>query len=240
MTFLVATLITEGKAKQLYTTENEEVVRVHYLNQATALNGKRKESVAEKGLVNNEIDSLIFNYLNESGIKTHFIEKISASDQLVYKMQMVPLEVVIRNFASGSFQKKFQVAYLKPFDRPVHEYYLKSDALDDPFINESQIQALALATPADLAVISRLAEQVNMALRQLFAKIDIDLVDFKLEFGKTPDGEIRVADEISPDSCRLVDQETHQSLDKDVFRHRSGDVMSGYRTVLDRLLAVLN
>lgn len=237
---VLATLIATGKAKQLYTTDNDDIIRVHYLNQATALNGKRQEAIPEKGLVNNAIDSLIFNYLNDKGIPTHFIEKISESDQLVRKMTMIPLEVVVRNFASGSFQRKFKVPYLQRFEMPIHEYYLKSDALDDPFINDSQIVALQLATTEELSQISRLADQVNSLLQKLFAAADIDLVDFKLEFGKTADEQILLADEISPDSCRLVDQATGESLDKDVFRKRTGDMMTGYHVVLDRLSAVIN
>lgn len=236
----MATLISEGKAKQLFTTENPNEILVHYLNQATALNGKRKEHVSDKGLVNNQIDSLIFSYLGQQGIATHFIKQVSQSDQLVKKMTMIPLEVVIRNFASGSFQRKFDTAYLLPFTQPVQEFYYKSDRLDDPFINDSQIHALGIATPEQLAIIRDQALQVNEALTKLFASANIDLVDFKLEFGTDSEGNLILGDEISPDSCRLVDADTHESLDKDVFRKHTGNVMDGYRTVLSRLQATVN
>lgn len=235
----MATLISEGKAKQLLTTENPEEIQVHYLNQATALNGKRKEHIDDKGVVNNQIDSLIYTYLGQQGITTHFIKQLSPSDQLVKKMTMIPLEVVIRNYASGSFQRKFNTDYLTAFEQPVQEFYYKSDELDDPFINDSQIHALAIATPEQLAQIRDQAFKVNEALTRLFAAADITLVDFKLEFGFDAQQNLILGDEISPDSCRLVDATTHDSLDKDVFRKHTGDVMDGYRTVLSRLQATV-
>lgn len=235
----MATLISEGKAKQLLTTENPEEIQVHYLNQATALNGKRKEHIDDKGVVNNQIDSLIYTYLGQQGITTHFIKQLSPSDQLVKKMTMIPLEVVIRNYASGSFQRKFNTDYLMAFEQPVQEFYYKSDELDDPFINDSQIHALAIATPEQLAQIRDQAFKVNEALTRLFAAADITLVDFKLEFGFDAQQNLILGDEISPDSCRLVDATTHDSLDKDVFRKHTGDVMDGYRTVLSRLQATV-
>ncbi|KZL39206.1 phosphoribosylaminoimidazolesuccinocarboxamide synthase [Secundilactobacillus collinoides] len=234
---MLATLIKEGKAKQLFTTEDENVIRVHYMNQATALNGKRKEQIADKGEVNNQIDSLIYNYLQSKGIETHFIKQIDDSDQLVKKMTMIPLEVVIRNYASGSFQRKFDTEYLLPFKTPVQEFFYKSDRLDDPFMNDSQILALSIADESQLKTIREQALKVNDALTELFANAGITLVDFKLEFGFDPDGKLILGDEISPDSCRLVDAKTHESLDKDVFRKHTGDVMDGYRTVLSRLQA---
>ncbi|WP_461243756.1 phosphoribosylaminoimidazolesuccinocarboxamide synthase [Secundilactobacillus muriivasis] len=231
----MATLINEGKAKQLFETDDENVIRVHYLNQATALNGKRKEHVDDKGIVNNQIDCLIYNYLGQQGIPTHFIKQLSESDQLVKKMTMLPLEVVIRNRASGSFQRKFDTEYLASFDEPVQEFFYKSDRLDDPFINDSQIHALKIATKDQLKLVREQALKVNDALQALFDKAGITLVDFKLEFGFDADGNLILGDEISPDSCRLVDAKTHDSLDKDVFRKHTGDVMTGYRTVLARL-----
>jgi len=235
----LATLINEGKAKQLFTTDDPNIIQVHYLNQATALNGKRKEPVADKGVVNNQIDSLIFNYLNQQGIATHFIKQLSPSDQLVKKMKMVRLEVVVRNYASGSFQRKFDTDYLLKFDEPVQEFYYKSDRLDDPFINDSQIHALQIATPEQLSTMRDQVFKINQLLSQLFAKAGITLVDFKVEFGFDPDGNLILGDEISPDSCRLVDAQTHASLDKDVFRKHTGNVMDGYRTVLSRLEATV-
>ncbi len=154
-------------------------------------------------------------------------------------MTMIPLEVVIRNYASGSFQRKFNTDYLMAFEQPVQEFYYKSDELDDPFINDSQIHALAIATPEQLAQIRDQAFKVNEALTRLFAAADITLVDFKLEFGFDAQQNLILGDEISPDSCRLVDATTHDSLDKDVFRKHTGDVMDGYRTVLSRLQATV-
>ncbi|WP_408640996.1 phosphoribosylaminoimidazolesuccinocarboxamide synthase [Secundilactobacillus angelensis] len=233
----MARLINEGKAKQLFTTDDPNVIQVHYMNQATALNGKRKEHIDDKGEVNNQIDSLIFEYLNHLGISTHFIKRLSDSDQLVKKMKMIPLEVVIRNYASGSFQRKFDTEYLQKFEQPVQEFYYKSDRLDDPFINDSQIHALKIATPDQLGIMREQVYKINSALSKLFAAAGITLVDFKVEFGFDADGNLILGDEISPDSCRLVDASTHESLDKDVFRKHTGDVMDGYRTVLSRLEA---
>ncbi len=227
-----------GKAKAMYATNDPDVLWVEYLDQATALNGKRKVAIAQKGLLNNRISSLIFQDLAAHGIPNHFISQTSDYVQLVRRVTMLPLEVVVRNAASGSFERKFGVAHLTRLTPPVLEFFYKSDQLDDPAINDSQIHALKLATPATLAEVRRQALRVNQRLSEIFAEMGIQLVDFKLEFGLTAAGEVLLADEISPDSCRLVDQATHRSLDKDVFRHDLGELTPVYQEVLNRLATI--
>ena len=229
-------VIKEGKAKRFYETDEDGVVWVEYLDQATALNGKRKDHIEGKGSLNNQIDTILFENLMDNGIKTHFIKQVSSNEQLVKTMKMIPLEVVIRNAASGSFQRKFQIDYLKPLNPPVVETFYKSDSLDDPFINESQILALEIVTDEELNFITDYALKVNQVLSARYAQAGLKLVDFKLEFGKTNDGEIVLADEISPDNCRLVDQDTLASFDKDVFRKDTGDLVDVYSEVLRRLV----
>ncbi|MFD1455885.1 phosphoribosylaminoimidazolesuccinocarboxamide synthase [Levilactobacillus lanxiensis] len=231
-------LIYTGKAKAMYETNDPEVLWVEYLDQATALNGKRKVAIAQKGLLNNRIASLIFQDLAKHGIANHFITQQSAYVQLVRRVTMIPLETVVRNAASGSFERKFGVDHLRLFKEPVMEFFYKSDQLDDPFINDSQIVALNVASADTLAEMRRQAQLVNHRLQEIFGAMQVQLVDFKIEFGVTTDGKILLADEISPDSCRLVDQTTHESLDKDVFRKSSGDLTQVYTEVLKRLAAV--
>ncbi len=223
-----------GKAKRLYNTDDATVLWVEYLDQATALNGKRKEKIASKGALNNQIDCLLFNYLIQNGIATDFIRQVSATEQLIHPVKMIPLEVVVRNLASGSFQRKFATTYLQPLSRPIVELFYKSDALDDPFINDDQVEVLGLASAAELAAIKQLALQINQLLQSRFAQANLTLVDFKIEVGYLA-GQLVLADEISPDSCRLVDQTTQASLDKDVFRKQTGDLTTVYQEVLTRL-----
>lgn len=229
------TLIKEGKAKRLYQTNEKGYVWVEYMDQATALNGKRKDHVAGKGIINNQIDSLLFQLLAANGIKTDFVKQVSANEQINRVVDIIPLEVVVRNAASGSFQRKFAVPYLQKFEHPVVEYFYKSDELDDPAINTNQALALGVIKPGESQRLQELALQINQILKDRFEKANLELVDFKVEFGKTTDGEIILADEISPDSCRLVDLTTRQSFDKDVFRKKTGDLVTVYREVLDRL-----
>jgi len=238
MTIEKGALLYTGKAKKMYATNDPEVLWVDYLDQATALNGKRKVVVEQKGLLNNRISSLIFQDLAKHGIQNHFIAQPSAYVQLVKRVKMVPLETVVRNAASGSFERKFGVAYLQPLVPPVMEFFYKSDELDDPFINESQISALGLVSLENLAEMKRQAGQINQRLQAIFDEMGIQLVDFKVEFGLTMDGQVLLADEISPDSCRLVDKQTKKSLDKDVFRKNLGSLKTVYQEVLDRLSAV--
>lgn len=228
-------LIKEGKAKRLYNTDEDGYVWVEYMDQATALNGKRKDHIAGKGSVNNEIDCMLFELLIRNGIETDFVKKLSDNEQLNTEVKIIPLEVVVRNAASGSFMKKFAVPYLQEFDQPVVEFFYKSDELDDPTINASQAQALKIVQSGEVDELTDQALRINELLKTRFAQAGLQLVDFKVEFGKTADGTIILADEISPDSCRLVDLETKESLDKDVFRKNTGDLVTVYHEVLHRL-----
>lgn len=232
-------LIYTGKAKQMWTTEDEDVLRVVYMDQATALNGKKKDQIKGKGQVNNQISTLIFNYLKAKGIPTHFIKKLSETEELVKKVTIVPLEFVTRNIAAGHFASRFGVKEGTPFKQPVEETYYKSDELDDPFMNESQALALGIATKAELDYMWELSRKVDQLLIPLFAKANLQLVDFKLEFGRLADGTIVLADEFSPDNCRLWDLTTKAHMDKDVYRHDLGDLTPVYEEVLTRLEEVL-
>lgn len=229
------TLLYQGKAKAMYTTSDAEILWVEYLDQATALNGKRKVAIDRKGVLNNQIASLIFQDLAAHGIENHFIEQLTDRVQLVRRVAMIPVEVVVRNAAAGSFERKFGVDHLQTFANPVLEFFYKSDRLDDPFINDSQLIALQVATSDTLVEMRRQALLVNQRLTAIFTEMQIQLVDFKIEFGLTSAGKILLADEISPDSCRLVDCNSHESLDKDVFRKDLGDLTTVYQEVLARL-----
>ncbi|MBD5069490.1 phosphoribosylaminoimidazolesuccinocarboxamide synthase [Ligilactobacillus apodemi] len=232
-------VIYTGKAKQMWSTDDPEVLRVVYLDQATALNGKKKDEIKGKGQINNEISTLIFEYLTQKGLKTHFIKKLSATEELVRKVTIIPLEAVTRNIATGHFVTRFGIEDGTVFKTPVEETYYKSDALDDPFINESQTLALGLATKEELAQLWELSRQVNQLLSALFLKANMILVDFKLEFGRLSDGTLVLADEFSPDNCRLWDKETKAHLDKDVYRQDLGELTPVYEEVLNRLKVAL-
>jgi phosphoribosylaminoimidazole-succinocarboxamide synthase len=227
-------LIYEGKAKKLFKTEEEQELRVVYLDQATALNGLKKDAVAGKGELNNQITSLIFQELTKKGISSHFIKKLSKHEQLVRAVDMLPLEIVVRNTAAGSFSKRLGISEGEPLPFPIVEFYYKEDHLDDPFINEDHIQFLKIASTDEVEEIKQLALKVNLALRQIFEKVGIDLIDFKIEVGKD-EGTILLADEISPDTCRLWDLTTKEHLDKDVYRREIGELVPVYQEVLNRL-----
>lgn len=228
-------LLYQGKAKEMYTTTNPEVLWVHYMDQVTALNGKRKVRMADKGKVNCAISSQLFTDLRKEGIENHFIEQLGPTDQLVQRVQIIPLETVVRNYASGSFVKRYQVDYLQKFEQPVIEFFYKNDALDDPFLNDDDALALGVATSDQVTEIRQLARQVNQHLIQIFTKMNVQLVDFKLEFGLTTAGDVILADELSPDNCRLVDMKTKESLDKDIFRKGLGEMVPVYEEILQRL-----
>lgn len=230
-------LLYQGKAKKLFTTDDPEILWVEYLNQATAGNGAKKEHIAGKAELNNRITTLIFDELKRVGINSHLVKQISPTEQLVRKMTMVPLEIVQRNIAAGSFSKRLGVSEGTRLRQPVLEYYYKSDPLNDPFINDDDILALNLATPDQLKKISNLARSINTRLTELFARIDVQLVDFKIEMGTTSDGTLLLADEITPDTCRLWDlrAQTRQRLDKDIFRQNLGSILPAYHEILDRL-----
>ena len=225
----------EGKAKKVYKTDDENLYIVDYKDDATAFNGKKKGQIEGKGVINNKMSNYLMSLMEKEGIPTHFVEELSDRETVVKKVEIVPLEVIIRNIAAGSFSKRFGVEEGKALLNPTLEYCLKDDALDDPMINDYQITAIGAATKEDLATISDLTFKVNDFLKAYFAKLNIELVDFKIEFGKTPDGQIILADEISPDTCRLWDATTHEKLDKDRFRRDMGGVEEAYQEVSKRL-----
>ncbi len=228
-------LLYEGKAKQMYETDNKDLLLVKYMDQATALNGLKKDQVVGKGKMNNEITSLIFERLSAVGITNHFIKKLSKDEQLVKRVEMLPLEVVVRNVAAGSFSKRLGIPEGDLLAFPIVEFYYKADALDDPFINDQHVLLLSIASVDEIARIKEIALQVNKALQELFTESHILLVDFKIEIGKLPSGELILADEISPDTCRLWDATSKEHLDKDVYRRDLGDLIPVYQEVLDRL-----
>ncbi len=228
-------LLYEGKAKQLFETDDPEIIWVEYLNQATALNGAKKDQISGKGELNNRITGIIFDFLRKKGIKNHFIKHLSANEQLIQSVEIIPLEVVVRNVAAGSFSKRLAVSEGTPLKAPIVEFYYKNDELDDPMVNEDHIQFLKLATTDELIQLRQMALAVDQALVGLFDSIDIQLIDFKLEFGRRKDGSLLLADEISPDTCRLWDKKTKEHLDKDIYRRDLGDIVPVYQEVLNRL-----
>ncbi len=227
-------LIYSGKAKDVFSTDNDSELLMVYKDQATAFNGVRKEKIPGKGKLNCQISSYIFDYLIKNGIKTHLVKNVSDHEQLVLKTQLIPIEVVLRNKIAGSFAKKFGLEAGKDLSKPLIEFYYKSDELNDPFINDNQIESLDIATGEELEYIKDQTLKINSLLIDLFDQDDLDLVDFKLEFGRV-NGEIILIDEFSPDNCRLWDKTTHQSLDKDVFRKDEADLVETYTKVLNRL-----
>ncbi|MGE8207704.1 phosphoribosylaminoimidazolesuccinocarboxamide synthase [Heyndrickxia sp. NPDC080065] len=228
-------LLYEGKAKRIYGTEQEGVLWVEYKDSATAFNGEKKSEIAGKGQLNNEITSLIFEKLNEQGIESHFIEKISKHEQLVKQVSIIPLEVVTRNVVAGSLSKRLGIDEGTPLKHPIVEFYYKNDDLGDPLITEDHIKVLEIASMEELVLLRKHALKINEVLSNMFLELGIRLVDFKLEFGKDSQGEILLADEISPDTCRLWDADTNQKLDKDVFRRDLGDLTTVYQEILNRL-----
>lgn len=232
----------EGKAKKLYATDDPDVLWVEYMNQATAGNGAKKAQIEGKGALNNRITAVLFDLLKARGVDSHFVQSLSDTDQLVRRMDMYPLEIIMRNTAAGSFAKRYGVEEGTPLAKPILEFCVKNDELGDPFINDDGIVALGLATEEELAEISRQARAVNEALKDIFAKIDVQLVDFKIEEGKTSDGDILLADEITPDTCRLWDLKDGsgeiEHLDKDLFRRDLGNIIPAYEEILERLTAL--
>ncbi|MFJ7727253.1 phosphoribosylaminoimidazolesuccinocarboxamide synthase [Neobacillus sp. NPDC097160] len=228
-------LLYEGKAKRIYKTDEEDVVLVEYKDSATAFNGEKKAEIIGKGRLNNEITSLLFLKLKEQGIESHFIKRISQTEQLVKKVTIIPLEVVVRNVAAGSFSKRLGIEEGRPLSAPIVEFYLKDDALGDPLVTNDHIFELKAATAEEITILREKALEVNAVLSSFFAELGINLIDFKLEFGKDEQGQILLADEISPDTCRLWDQKTNEKLDKDVFRRDLGSLTEAYETILTRL-----
>lgn len=226
-------LIYTGKAKDIYTTsDDEDVIISVYKDQATMLNGARKETIKGKGVLNNQISSLIFTKLNEAGIATHFVKQLSENEQLNKKVDIIPLEVVLRNVTAGSFSKRFGVEEGIQLETPIVEFYYKNDDLDDPFINDEHVKFLGIASDEGIAYIKAETRRINELLKDWFNQIGLQLIDFKLEFGKDKDGHIILADEFSPDNCRLWDAEGHH-MDKDVFRRDLGNLTDVYEVVLE-------
>ena len=233
-------LLYEGKAKRIYATENPEIVLVQYKDSATAFNGEKFATIEGKGQLNNQITSLLFQELRASGIDSHFVEKISKNEQLVKRVSIIPLEVVVRNVAAGSFSKRVGMEEGIRLKRSIVEFYYKDDALGDPLITEDHIDILGLASEEEVAVLKRNALQINKKLTGLFASAGFKLVDFKLEFGKDSNGQILLAGEISPDTCRLWDEVSHAKLDNDVFRCELGSLTEAYKKILEKLEGLQN
>ncbi|MGO0056812.1 phosphoribosylaminoimidazolesuccinocarboxamide synthase [Streptococcus suis] len=230
-------LLYSGKAKDIYATADSDQIVAVYKDQATAFNGGKKEQITGKGRLNNLISSLIFEKLNEAGVKTHFIKRLSDTEQLNRKVEIIPLEVVLRNVTAGSFSKRFGVEEGIALSTPIVEFYYKKDELDDPFINDEHIAFLELASQDQIAYIKEETRRINGFLKDLFGQIGLTLVDFKLEFGVDSSGQILLADEFSPDNCRLWDADGNH-LDKDVFRRGLGELTDVYEVVLVKLQEV--
>ena len=226
----------EGKAKKVYASNDPEVVIVSYKDDATAFNGLKKGTIAGKGAINNRMTNNLMRRLEEKGVPTHYVEELSDREAAVKKVSIVPLEVIIRNISAGSFAKRYGVEEGIVFDEPTIEFSYKNDDLGDPLINDYHALALKLATKEEIELIKKYAFAVNDLLKGFMKEIGIDLVDFKLEFGKTSDGTIVLADEISPDTCRLWDEKTNEKLDKDRFRRDLGGAEEAYEEVMRRLM----
>ena len=226
----------EGKAKKVFATEDPALCIVSYKDDATAFNGLKKGTIAGKGVVNNRMSNLMMQLLEKSGVPTHFVEELSDRDTLVKKVKIVPLEVIIRNVSAGSFAKHYGVEEGIVFDEPTIEFSYKNDELGDPLLNSYHALALKLATKEEIETIKKYAFKVNEVLSEYFKTLGIRLVDFKLEFGRLEDGTIVLADEISPDTCRLWDIKANEKLDKDRFRRDMGGVEDAYKEVFKRLM----
>ena len=227
-------LLYEGKAKKVYTTEDPDVLIVDYKDDATAFDGQKKGTIVGKGAINNRMTNHIFKLFEKDGIPTHYIEELSDRETAVKKVEIIPLEVIIRNITAGSFAKKMGMEEGIVLKRPTLEFSYKNDDLHDPFINRYYALALDLATEEEINTIEKYAFQVNEIMKQYFGRLGIDLVDFKIEFGRYK-GQVILADEVSPDTCRLWDKETHEKLDKDRFRRDMGNVEDAYNEVFRRL-----
>jgi phosphoribosylaminoimidazole-succinocarboxamide synthase len=228
-------LLYEGKAKRIFRTDDEQTVLIEYKDSATAFNGQKKADITGKGRLNNEITSLLFLKLKDQGIQSHFIERLSETEQLVKRVNIIPLEVVVRNIAAGSLSKRLGIEEGKELTKPLVEFYLKNDDLGDPLLTIDHIYELNIATEEELTILKEKALKINTVLSSFFNELGINLIDFKLEFGKDAQGSILLADEISPDTCRLWDKKTNEKLDKDVFRRDLGSLTEAYETILARL-----
>ena len=225
----------EGKAKKVYATTDENLCIVSYKDDATAFNGLKKGTIAGKGVVNNRMTNMLMQILEKAGVPTHFVEELSDRDTVVKKVKIVPLEVIIRNVSAGSFAKRYGVEEGIVFDEPTIEFSYENDELGDPLINSYHALALHLATKEEIETIKKYAFKVNEVLKAYFLHLGVKLIDFKLEFGRLPDGTIVLADEISPDTCRFWDAKTNEKLDKDRFRRDMGGVEDAYAEIFKRV-----
>ena len=228
-------LLYEGKAKKIFSTENDNEFVVYYKDDATAFNGEKKAEISSKGILNNKISTIMFEELAREGIESHFIKSLSDREMLVKKVEILPLEVIVRNITAGSFCKRYGVEEGIVLDQPIFEMSYKNDEFGDPLLNDDHAIALKLATKEEIDFLRSQTLKINEIMKKFFLKMDLKLVDFKLEFGKDVDGNIILADEISPDTCRLWDVNTNEKLDKDRFRRDLGDLVEGYEEVLARL-----
>ena len=226
----------EGKAKKVFATDDANLVIVDYKDDSTAFNGEKKGTITGKGVINNVMSNHMFQLLEQQGVPTHFVEQLSERETLVKKVSIVPLEVIIRNISAGSFAKRFGVEEGIVFDEPTIEFSYKNDDLGDPLMNAYHAVALKAATREEIETIKSMAFKVNEVMKQYFDSLNVILVDFKLEFGKTADGKIVLADEISPDTCRLWDKTTKEKLDKDRFRRDLGGVEEAYQEIMKRVM----
>lgn len=227
--------IYEGKAKKLFETDDPGLVIVSYKDDATAFNGQKKGTIEAKGEINNRMSNLLMKMLEEKGIRTHFVKELNSRETLVKRVSIIPLEVIVRNISAGSFSSRFGVEEGIVFDSPTIEFSYKNDALGDPLINSYHVAALKLATAEEIAAVKDTAFRVNSEMKSFWAERGVTLVDFKLEFGRLADGTVVLADEISPDTCRLWDSATKKKLDKDRFRRDLGGVAEAYREIMSRL-----
>ncbi len=228
--------IYEGKAKKVFATSDPQLCIVSYKDDATAFNGLKKGTIVGKGVINNKMSNFLMQMLEKEGIPTHFVEQLNDRDTVVKKVSIVPLEVIIRNISAGSFAKHYGVEEGIVFDEPTIEFSYKNDDLGDPLLNEYHALALKLATKEEIKTIKDMAFKINEVLKAYMLTLNVRLVDFKLEFGKTADGKIVLADEISPDTCRLWDKDTNEKLDKDRFRRDMGGVEDAYNEIMRRLM----
>ena len=225
----------EGKAKKVFATSDPDLVIVDYKDDATAFNGEKKGTIVGKGVINNKMTNFMFGLLEKEGVPTHLVEELSDRETLVKKVEIVPLEVIVRNVAAGSFSKKLGIEEGRKLSCPTLEFSYKNDDLGDPFINDYYALALDLATKEEIDTISKYAFKVNEFMLKFFKEINVDLIDFKIEFGRFH-GEILLADEISPDTCRFWDSTTHEKLDKDRFRRDMGGVEDAYNEMMKRIM----
>jgi len=227
-------LLYEGKAKQVYKTESPKEYVVYYKDDATAFNGVKKDTIMEKGVINNSISSIVFELLKKEGVDSHFIKKLSDREMLVKAVEIVPLEVIVRNISAGSMSTRLGIEEGIEFAEPVFELCYKNDELGDPLINDDHAVAIGLATREEIAKIKEQTMKINGVMKEFFKEAGLRLVDFKIEFGRY-DGDVILADEISPDTCRLWDMNTNEKMDKDRFRRDLGNVIESYKKVLERI-----